>query len=336
MGSFGDKLKRERELRGVTLEEIAKATKIGTRALKALEDEHFEQLPGGIFNKGFVRAYAKFLGLDEEQMVADFMAAQGESQGQRPDLMAKLAVQAEAQRRNEIAASGGEKRSSNSIWITLAVLVLLTAGAAAGIRYYKMKKAARPDANKPRVETSAPQPVAPAVTPTDAGLSGVPVNSATADPGVVAPGASTTTSPIDGTTASAATSGLSAGTTNPAGSPSGTTTSANPPGTSSVPGSSPPTPGSAAGSKPSTAAKGPIELQVRASKATWLSVQADGKPEVAETLRDSATKTIVAQEKVVITTGNSVDVTCNGKPLGILGTDNQRSQLKITADCKVN
>ena len=82
--------------------------------------------------------------------------------------------------------------------------------------------------------------------------------------------------------------------------------------------------------------KSPIELQIHVSKATWVSVQADGSPATTETLRDSATKTVVAQGKVVLTTGNSVDVTCNGKPLGILGTDNQRSQVKITADCKVN
>jgi cytoskeleton protein RodZ len=337
VGSFGDKLKRERELRGVALEEIAKATKIGTRALKALEDEHFDQLPGGIFNKGFVRAYAKFLGLDEEQMVADFMAAQGEAQGNKPDLMAKLAVQAEAQRRNEIAASGGEKRSSNSTWITLAVLVLLTAGAAAGIRYYKMKKAAAAEANRPRVQTPAAQPAVPVATPTDASLAAVPMNSATMDAGTTSLG--TTTTSTGASTGSAATSGP-AGAANPANAPSGTTTSAKPAGTNSAPGNSasPPAPaGGTTNPKPSVAAtKGAIELQVRASKATWLSVQADSKPEVAETLRDSATKTIVAQEKVVITTGNSVDVTCNGKPLGLLGADNQRSQVKITADCKVN
>src|SRR6516164_503624 len=73
--SFGERLKRERELRGVKLEEIAESTKIGKRNLVALEEEHFDQLPGGIFNKGFVRAYAKYLGLDEEQAVNDFMAA---------------------------------------------------------------------------------------------------------------------------------------------------------------------------------------------------------------------------------------------------------------------
>ena len=75
MGSFGERLQREREMRGVTLDEIAEATKIGTRSLRALEAQEFEKLPGGIFNKGFVRAYAKFLGIDEEQAVTDYEAA---------------------------------------------------------------------------------------------------------------------------------------------------------------------------------------------------------------------------------------------------------------------
>lgn len=78
MGSFGERLQREREMRGITLEEIADSTKIGTRSLRALEQENFDKLPGGIFNKGFVRAYARYLGIDEEQAVADFLAAAGE------------------------------------------------------------------------------------------------------------------------------------------------------------------------------------------------------------------------------------------------------------------
>ncbi|MGH9651580.1 MAG: helix-turn-helix domain-containing protein, partial [Terriglobales bacterium] len=77
MGTFGQRLKREREMRGVSLDEIAQATKIGTRSLRALEDEDFDRLPGGIFNKGFVRAYARFLGVDEEQAVADYLVASG-------------------------------------------------------------------------------------------------------------------------------------------------------------------------------------------------------------------------------------------------------------------
>ncbi|MGB7586441.1 MAG: helix-turn-helix transcriptional regulator, partial [Terriglobales bacterium] len=77
MASFGVRLKQEREQRGITLEEISQSTKIGTRLLQALEQDHFDQLPGGIFNKGFIRAYARCLGLDEEQAIADYLAASG-------------------------------------------------------------------------------------------------------------------------------------------------------------------------------------------------------------------------------------------------------------------
>ncbi len=80
MGSFGERLQREREMRGITLEEIAEATKIGTRSLRALEEQDFDKLPGGIFNKGFVRAYSRYLGLDEEQAVADYQTALVEAQ----------------------------------------------------------------------------------------------------------------------------------------------------------------------------------------------------------------------------------------------------------------
>ena len=75
MESFGARLKREREQRKITLDDISSSTKIGTRFLVAIEEEHFDQLPGGIFNKGFVRSYARYLGIDENQAVADFVAA---------------------------------------------------------------------------------------------------------------------------------------------------------------------------------------------------------------------------------------------------------------------
>jgi len=75
MGGFGDQLRREREARGVSLGEISESTKISSGFLRALEQEDFERLPGGIFNRGFVRAYSKFLGIDEDAMVADFDTA---------------------------------------------------------------------------------------------------------------------------------------------------------------------------------------------------------------------------------------------------------------------
>lgn len=77
MGTLGARLKQEREKQGITLEQVSQTTKITVRMLQALEDERFDRLPGGIFNKGFVRAYARHLKLDEEQAVADYMAATG-------------------------------------------------------------------------------------------------------------------------------------------------------------------------------------------------------------------------------------------------------------------
>lgn len=71
---FGARLKEQRQKRGISLDEISKSTKIGTRFLEALEEDQFDRLPGGIFNKGFIRAYARAIGADEEQAVADYLA----------------------------------------------------------------------------------------------------------------------------------------------------------------------------------------------------------------------------------------------------------------------
>jgi len=71
-GTFGERLKRERELREVPLEEITSATRIGPRFLEALENEDWDKLPGGVFNRGFVRSIARYLGLDEEAFLAEY------------------------------------------------------------------------------------------------------------------------------------------------------------------------------------------------------------------------------------------------------------------------
>jgi cytoskeleton protein RodZ len=72
MASFGENLRRERELRGVDLRDIADATKISVRFLQALEQDRVDVLPGGIFPRSFVRQYAKHLGLDPDRMVTEF------------------------------------------------------------------------------------------------------------------------------------------------------------------------------------------------------------------------------------------------------------------------
>lgn len=75
MGQFGEELRRERETRGIALEAITDSTKISGRHLNALEQEQFDRLPGGVFNRGIVRGYARVVGLDEETWVDRFMSA---------------------------------------------------------------------------------------------------------------------------------------------------------------------------------------------------------------------------------------------------------------------
>ncbi len=82
MESFGEALKRERETRGISLREIAVATKINIRFLEALEQDRFDTLPGGIFNRGFIRAYASFVGLDAGALLRHYAE---ETAGETPE-----------------------------------------------------------------------------------------------------------------------------------------------------------------------------------------------------------------------------------------------------------
>lgn len=97
MPSFGEKLKQEREKRKITLEQISDSTKIGTRMLRALEEDKFNQLPGGIFNKGFVRAYSRCVGLDEDQTVAEYLLASGDA----PPPNTEIGGHEDGERKNE-------------------------------------------------------------------------------------------------------------------------------------------------------------------------------------------------------------------------------------------
>lgn len=69
MASLGQSLKTERELRGITLREIADSTRISLRFLQALEEDKLDILPGKFFVRAILRSYAKAIGLDENQIL---------------------------------------------------------------------------------------------------------------------------------------------------------------------------------------------------------------------------------------------------------------------------
>src|SRR6476661_5486303 len=72
--SFGGRLRDARERRGVSLRQIANATKISVAVLEALERNDITKLPGGIFGRAFVRSYAIEVGLDPEATIQEFIA----------------------------------------------------------------------------------------------------------------------------------------------------------------------------------------------------------------------------------------------------------------------
>jgi len=104
-------------MRGVTLEEISAATKIGVRFLKSIENEEFSRLPGGIFNRSFVRAYARYLGLDEDPLLEEYQLA------------AKAKGEADlAQFSPPKTYSRRERRSHSTLWTGMIAVVLLASG----------------------------------------------------------------------------------------------------------------------------------------------------------------------------------------------------------------
>ncbi len=135
MGSFGERMRREREMRNVSLDDIAEGTKIGTRLLRALEEEQFELLPGGIFNKGFVRAYAKYLGLNEEEAVADYLEAAGET---IPD--PRLIAEQNSSRIDRAGSDVDSSRPAGFPIIPVLILLLVIAAGAGGWQVYQQRQ----------------------------------------------------------------------------------------------------------------------------------------------------------------------------------------------------
>ena len=73
-GDFGSRMRHAREQRGLSLRQIAEATKISVSVLEALERNDISRLPGGIFSRAFVRSYAAQIGVDPEQTVREFLS----------------------------------------------------------------------------------------------------------------------------------------------------------------------------------------------------------------------------------------------------------------------
>jgi cytoskeletal protein RodZ len=70
--TLGEKLRQAREERGITITEVAEQTRISPHYIELIENDDYRTLPGGIFNKGFVKSYAKYVGIDESEALQDY------------------------------------------------------------------------------------------------------------------------------------------------------------------------------------------------------------------------------------------------------------------------
>ncbi|MBN1594753.1 helix-turn-helix domain-containing protein [candidate division FCPU426 bacterium] len=116
-GEIGEQLKNQRKARGISLVEVAEHTKIGKRYLEALEEGRYELLPCEAYIRGFLRAYAKYLELDEEMLLRQYKSLKAEKQSPEGE---------EEEREEE------DRKNNQSIWVPLLSMLIL-AGAGAGL-----------------------------------------------------------------------------------------------------------------------------------------------------------------------------------------------------------
>ncbi len=119
--TLGEKLRQAREERGFTLGEVADQTRISGLYLECIENDDYRTLPGGIFNKGFVKSYAKFVGINEQEALTDYSALISQSEIiENPEL--KLY-------KPEVLTDGpGGASNVPTIIMAVVILALMTAG----------------------------------------------------------------------------------------------------------------------------------------------------------------------------------------------------------------
>ncbi|MFN9743276.1 MAG: helix-turn-helix domain-containing protein [Acidobacteriota bacterium] len=155
MASLGQELKKRREEKGITIQQIAAGTLIGARFLRAIEEDDYSSLPGGVFNRAFVRKFANHIGMDEStalQLYEDQLVLQGVEPAPKFEM--------------GVENWDAPPTTGNGLLISLVVLVLLSVGA--GLAYSYFYAAKTPPEDLARTEPAAPEstPVASSAAPT--------------------------------------------------------------------------------------------------------------------------------------------------------------------------
>src|SRR5262249_6192009 len=185
MATLGQQLKQSREEKGISLQEIAESTHISIRFLQAIENDAYDVLPGGVFNRAFVRKFARQVGFDEEQAV-NLYQEQWQEQGGEPERGYQLGVDEPDFRQS----------SGNGLLLSFVALLVIGSLAYAAYQYFAPTS---PDSGGSAV-SGLNTPASPGVTPTPSATPEATTSPSSNPPGATA---SPTPSPTPETPAGA-------------------------------------------------------------------------------------------------------------------------------------
>jgi cytoskeleton protein RodZ len=134
MSSLGEKLRQAREARGVTISEIAEQTRISSHYLEAIESDDYRTLPGGIFNKGFVKSYAKYVGVDEQEALQDYAKLVSEQTANQPE--------PEIRHRPEVLTDNNRGSMLPTLIFAAVILGLMTWGILSAVAWWQTQQTA--------------------------------------------------------------------------------------------------------------------------------------------------------------------------------------------------
>jgi cytoskeletal protein RodZ len=149
MSSLGEKLKQAREARGVSISEIAEQTRISSHYLEAIESDDYRTLPGGIFNKGFVKSYAKYVGVDEQEALQDYAKIVNEQSLNQPEPEMRV-------HRPEVLTDSSRGSMLPTLIFAAVILGLMTWGILSAVNWWQEQQknnAATANANVKTVNT---------------------------------------------------------------------------------------------------------------------------------------------------------------------------------------
>lgn len=150
--SFGEQLRLAREARGITLRHISDQTRISIRYLEAIESDDYKRLPGGIFNRSFIKSYAKQIGFDEKEAIDGYLRTARE-QGESDEV-------ATTPYKSHVYTDGGSRSPLGTLLLTVLILAVLSLGVYAAVHWYQRREAARSNNN---AQPSTTQPTNPTV-----------------------------------------------------------------------------------------------------------------------------------------------------------------------------